>query len=154
MATDPVVDQGLSAVPYTFGQSFGTFDVGQSFVPTASDIVAVDLPICTGAQADEIEVQIRDGAYDGPVLVAKRLTLDAPLCGYDNVVMNRVDFGSATPLVPGQTYVIRLHSVRSSDVGLFGATGNQYPDGHLFRFDRGQPYVNDDLGFTTYTSAP
>ncbi|MCI0798529.1 MAG: WD40 repeat domain-containing protein [Chloroflexi bacterium] len=152
VATDPIVDQDLSAVQYTFGQGFGTSDVGQSFVPTGPDIVAVDLPICTGAQPDEIEVQIRDGAYDGPVLVAKRLTLDAPFCGYDNVVMNHIDFGGATPLVPGQTYVIRLHSVRSSDVRLFGATGNQYPDGHLFRFDRGESFVNHDLGFTTYTS--
>jgi len=154
VATSPVVDQDLSDVQYTFGQGFGTFDVGQSFVPTGSDIVAIDLPICTGAQPDEIEVQIRDGAYDGPVLVAQRSTLDAPFCGYDNVVMNHIDFGGATPLVPGQTYVIRLHSVRSSDVAVFGATGDQYPGGHLFRFDHGEPAVRTDLGFTTYTTAP
>ena len=119
------MDQDFSAAEYTFGQGFGTFDVGQSFVPTGSDIVAGDLPICTGAQPVEIEVQVREGAYDGPVPAARRLTLDASFCGYDDVVMNHIDFGGATPLVPGQTYVIRLHSVRSSDVGLFGASGNQ-----------------------------
>ena len=154
VSTGPIVDQDFSAVEYTFGQGFGAFDVGQSFVPTGSDIVAVDLSICTGAQPDEIEVQIRDESYDGPVLLAQRLTLDAPLCGLDNAVMNHIDFGGATPLVPGQTYVIRLHSVQSSDVVLFGATGNQYSDGHLFRFDRGQAFVNDDLSFATYTTTP
>jgi hypothetical protein len=148
----PAVDQDFSPERYNLGQGFGSFDVGQSFIPTASNIVAVDLPICTGSQPDEIEVQIRDATYDGPVLASNTLVLDAPLCSYDNVKVTRIDFGGPAPLVPGQTYIIRLHSVVSSDAGLFGTSVDQYPGGNLFIFDRGQAYPDRDIGFTTYAA--
>lgn len=148
------VDQALTPRKPHFGQGFGSFDVGQSFIPTTPDIVAVGLPICTGPQPDKVVVQIREGTYDGPVFASNTMVLDVPFCSFDNFVFTRIDFDSPAALLPGETYVIRLHSVSPSDVGIFGASGNQYPDGHLFRFDRGQPYVNDDLGFRTYTGSP
>lgn len=145
----PRVDQSYSPSEYTFGQGFGGFDIGQTFVPELTDLVAVELPICTGTDPDEVEVQIRDGVYDGPILGSVKLTLDAPFCGFGEEQFSRFAFDEPVTLVPGQTYVIRLHSVTPSDAGTFGAPDG-YSGGHLFRFENGQPFAAEDLGFRTY----
>ena len=145
----PRVDQSYSPGEYTFGQGFGNFDVGQSFVPRLPDLVAVEMPVCTGTVPDEVELQIRDGTYDGPLLRSVTLTLDAPFCSFGEEKFSRFQFDEPVSLVPGQTYIIRLHSVSPSDAGTFGAP-HDYSGGHLFRFENGQPFPGEDLGFRTY----
>ena len=125
------VDEEYSPPSYNFSQGFGGFDVGQSFITNSFDIVALDLPLCSGAVPDQVEVQLRDGTYDGPLLATSTVVVDAPICLFslpaeDNPITH-IDFASPASVVPGQTYVIRVHStapVGSSDVGWFGSDGN------------------------------
>lgn len=146
-----VMDQEFSPARYAFAQGFGNFDVGQSFVPEGHTLAAVGLPVCTGSQADEIEVQIRHGAYDGSVVASASMMLDAPFCGFGEERFTRFEFDQPAEITPGETYVIRMHSATPSDAGVFGAPG-EYTDGHLFRFDHGAPVPDQDLGFKTYTT--
>ena len=80
--------------------------------------------------------------------------LDIPVWSFSDFVFALVEFERPAHLTPGLLYVLRLHSVAPSDVGVFGTTNDEYPNGHLFRFGRGEPAVGTDLGFTTYTTAP
>ena len=121
------------AQPIYLWTGVGGFDIGQSFVPGLPDLVAVELPICTGSGPDEVEVQVREVIYDGPILGSVKLILDAPFCGFGEEQFSRFAFDEPVTFVPGQTCIIRLHSVRPSDAGTFG-TPDDYTGRHLFRF--------------------
>ena len=148
--TETVLDQDHSPAQYAFGQGFGAYDVGQSFIPNMPVLTAVGLPVCTGSQSDEITVQIRQGAYDGPVVAETVMTLDVRFCSFGEERFTRFDFDHPVAVTPGETYVIRLHSVAQSDASIFGTT-DQYPNGQLFRFDHGEQMPDLDMGFRTYS---
>lgn len=144
-----VLDQDHSPVQYAFGQGFGSYDVGQSFIPDSPVLTAAGLPVCTGSEAAEISVQVRRGAYDGPLVAERVRTLDVPFCGFGEERFTRFDFDHPVDVTPGETYVIRIHSTAPSSAAVFG-TIDQYPSGHFFRFDHGEPVPGQDMGFRTY----
>lgn len=92
--------------------------VGQSFVPTVDNLIAVDLYLLSDAPG-EVRVGIHEGSPNGPEL------------GFVIRVVDRsgwyhFDFMSPIPLTAGDTYSIL---VSQTSINIFWVFGSGYPDG-------------------------
>lgn len=133
---------------------------GQSFTPTASNLVAVDLVLCgPRGVTDTLTAHIRQLGFPdllgGPVLGSTRLTLLAEGCTFavdpdgTRVLFAQIihfDFSSPIPLTPGNLYVIQFQPplgwAWAANPNDLYTRGNGIFDNF---FHRGL-----DFGFTTY----
>jgi hypothetical protein len=133
----------------TGGGSFAIVAIGQTFVPTADNLVAVDIFGSSFTTNPVARVSIHVGNPDGLELAAATLTWGA--YGW-----NHIDFGAPIPLTPGNTYSIRASAISGNPA--FNV-GNGYPNGNYWQCQLTCIPYDFDLGFRTYyeesdTTAP
>ncbi len=119
---------------------------GQSFTPTATNLVAVDLIINTGATPTTYTLNIRSGSITGTIIGTSSTVIastgDGPL--------EHFDFPTIVPLIPGNLFVIE---VTGSGTGFWcTSTANPYAGGTAIL--DGKILTNRDMGFTTFFSDP
>jgi len=119
---------------------------GQSFTPTATNLVAVDLIINSAETPTTYTLNIRSGSITGTIIGTSSTVIasagDGPL--------EHFDFPTIVPLIPGNLYVIE---VTGSGVGFWcTSTANPYAGGTAIL--DGNILTNRDMGFTTYFSNP
>lgn len=135
------VDQYFNG-PFTAGGSFPTSDIGQTFVPTVDNLVAVDVfgsPFTTNPYP-QVRVSIHVGNPDGTELAAATIT-------WGPYGWKHVDFGTPISLTPGNTYSIRLHAI-SGNPAYNAGTG--YSNGTYWYCQSTCVSYDFDLGFRTY----
>lgn len=161
--TTPVGVLDQSNDPET-GTSFGCFDTGwsiyQSFTPTASPLVAVELRFRAGGDFPvagvDTTVKIRSGSPVGTVLGTATAFVEGPqVVGTQLLVL--FSFSPAITLTPGDTYVIEWLSPAPAGVNAnpilmwMGRTDDPYPGGNMFGW-LGTEVPSYDLNFRTFTS--
>jgi len=161
--TTPVGVLDQSNDPET-GTSFGCSDTGlsiyQSFTPTASPLVAVELRLRAGGDFPVVgvdtTVKIRSGSPVGTVLGTATTFVEGPqVVGTQLLVL--FSFSPAITLTPGDTYVIEWLSPAPAGVNAnailtwMGRTDNPYPGGTMFGW-LGTEVPSHDLNFRTFTS--
>jgi len=121
--------------------------IGQSFVPTSSELVGVAFLLedfnPTGAAT--VTVRIRSGAIDGAILGETARVLPQNLPGFQMWV--RFDLLAALKLTAGQTYVAEIDA--SNNAHGINSGADLYPNGNSFF--QGNP-SSGDLAFRTYTT--
>jgi len=150
------IDQSFTG-PYI--QSFGLFDpAGQTFTPTVSNLVGVDIFLHTGGPPITRDVTVsiwpNTDFVPGTELgtVTKELTI--PQVEFNLAEEFHFDFVPTIPLTPGEIFVIRIETGVQT-IGSPFSNANLYPDGGAFQLG---PPVSQfaDIGFRTYfiQSAP
>lgn len=161
--TTPVGVSDQSNDPET-STSFGCSDTGlslyQSFTPTASPLVAVELRLRAGgsfpAEGVDTAIQIRSGSPVGTVLGTATTFVEGPQVGGTQLLV-LFSFSPAITLTLGDTYVIEWLSPAPAGVNAdailtwMGITDNPYPGGNMFGCT-GTEVPSNDLNFRTFTS--
>ncbi len=122
--------------------SFSTTDIGQTFVPTVDNLIAVDVYGFSFTTDPQVRVSIHDGNPDGTELAAATITWGS---GWQHV-----DFGAPISLTPGNTYSILLHAISGNPAFNVG-TG--YSNGSYWECNITCTSYDFDLGFKTYYEA-
>ena len=120
-------------------------DIGQTFVPTVDNLVAVDIlanPFTTNPYP-MVRVSIHEGDPDGTELAHADIT-------YGPYGWTHVDFGAPILLTPGNTYSIRLSAISGNPAW---SAGTGYPAGSLWICNPTCASYNYDLPFRTYYEA-
>ena len=144
------IDQSFTG-PYI--QGLGLFDpAGQTFTPTASNLVGVDIFLHTGSPPITRDVTVsiwpNTDFVPGTELgtVTKELTI--PQVGFNLSEEFHFDFVPQIPLTPGEIFVIRIDTGVQT-IGSPFSNANLYPDGGAFQL--GPPVSQfSDIGFRTY----
>ncbi len=116
---------------------------GQSFTPTADNLIGVDIFFFLVSLDRNITIEIREGSLDGPLLGSSTKMVSA---GSDKI--EHFDF-SLTPLTPGNTYVIRTAASLGEFLWLI-APDNAYLGGTALGLGFPCGVVGCDFGFQTY----
>ncbi|MFW9870258.1 MAG: LamG-like jellyroll fold domain-containing protein [Candidatus Thorarchaeota archaeon] len=126
----------------------------QSFVPTATSMIAASIRLRAGVSFPEYgyesTIRIRYGSWDGPVIATSSEYINGPL-----LVGEQVDklyrFPDGVELTPGETYFIEWISPiqGGSYLSWMASDLNPYPDGTAIG-PSGDPIENIDFVFATY----
>ncbi len=138
------VDQHFEGTGVTGSNLIGK-DIGQTFVPTVDNLVAVDIlanPFTTNPYP-MVRVSIHEGDPDGTELAHADIT-------YGPYGWTHVDFGAPISLTPGNTYSIRLSAISGNPAW---SAGTGYPAGSLWICNPTCASYNYDLPFRTYYEA-
>ena len=138
------VDLGINA----------TGGIAQGFTPTTTNVGAVDIFLDGSGSAPSIPltINLRDGAFNGPILGSSTVVLPAGITGSPaSPYTLHVDFATPIPVVPGNQYYIQV----DPDGGFYGAAsafGDPYPGGQGYQGDFN--CCGLDIGFRTYFVVP
>jgi hypothetical protein len=144
------VDQQVTG-PFDFGYGQNAAGgIAQGFTPTADNLTAVDI-FMTGTGVNpalNIPVEIRDGAFDGPVVGSGIMSVPANLnAPFWNPAVIHVVM-SPTSLTPGSQYYIHLDPDGGLGLGPAAVNADVYPGGSAYQGDFNTYWV--DWGFRTY----
>ncbi|MFI5402706.1 MAG: hypothetical protein ACHQ1G_07205 [Planctomycetota bacterium] len=131
--------------------------IHQSFVPTADNLVAVELRLAAGSSfpsgGTTVTAQIRAGSSSGTVLGVATASVAGPLAQTTQVLV-RFDFTQIT-LVPGSTYLIEWITPVTTTLTWVGQGGDLYPAGTAFSCSGNPwPVAGTDFNFVTYKADP
>jgi hypothetical protein len=123
--------------------------IGQEFTPTLTSLNTVELVTenFDGAEPSTLLVNIRQGTITAPI-IGTSLPITIPSGSFGSFSLNRFDFPSAVPLVPGSIFIIQVVPVLGGDRRGIGSTGgplSTYPGGNQIL--GGVPQPNNDLWF-------
>jgi len=129
----------------------------QSFVPTADNLIAVELRLQAGSAfpsaGTTTTARIRDGSSSGTVLGQASASVAGPLSASTQVVV-RFDFSTIT-LTPGNTYLIEWVTPPTTELMWVGQGNDPYPAGTAYSCSGNVwPVSGTDFNFVTYASAP
>jgi hypothetical protein len=128
----------------------------QSFVPTASNLVAVELRLMAGSAfpsaGTTTTARIRAGTSSGTVLGQATASVAGPLSA-TTMILVRFDFAEIA-LTPGSTYLIEWVTPPTTELMWVGQGGDLYPAGTAHSCSGNPwPVTGTDLNFITYRAA-
>jgi hypothetical protein len=131
--------------------------VHQGFVPSADNLVAVELRLMAGSAfpsgGTSTTARIRDGSSSGTVLGTASASVAGPLSANTQVLV-RFDF-SAITLTPGNTYLIEWVTPPTTELMWVGSTGDPYTSGTAYSCSGNPwPVAGTDFSFLTYAAPP
>jgi hypothetical protein len=131
--------------------------VHQSFVPSADNLVAVELRLMAGSAfpsgGTTTTARIRDGSSSGTVLGEASASVAGPLSANTQVLV-RFDFTQIS-LTAGNTYLIEWVTPPTTELMWVGQTGDPYPSGTAYSCSGNVwPVSGTDFNFVTYAAAP
>lgn len=131
--------------------------VHQGFVPSADNLVAVELRLMAGSafptEGASTTARIRDGSSSGTVLGEATSFVSGPLSANAQVLV-RFDF-SAITLTPGNTYLIEWVTPPTTVLMWVGQGGNPYASGTAYSCSGNPwPVSGTDFNFVTYEAEP
>lgn len=137
--------------------------IGQSFVPAAATLAAVELQINDQNLGDGngfgAFVQVHHGGIDGPVIGTSDTVLfpDSPVAASSPIFPALFSFASLLALIPGDSYVIEVLPAASNrgSIGVFvtGFNHDGYAAGSAIADVLTVDIAPTDLWFRTYTQA-
>jgi hypothetical protein len=113
---------------------------GQTFTPTANNIVAFDVAWCSVGDTAPRTIVLRQGGPSGPTIASVQVVLPHFVAG----VFAHAHFPAPVPLTPGTTYALGVANGQSGCVSL---NFNTYPGGQAIG---GAPEPIFDSAFRTY----
>jgi len=124
----------------------------QSFTPTVSNLVAVDIfmaddPLFMGF-SDTVTVNIRTGSHNGPILDSSTKTVTTTGATFSNPRVEHFDFSPSVGLTSGVQHFIQIDTGASAGVMKWVVGDDLYPGGTVISF--GTPDMDSDHGFITY----
>jgi hypothetical protein len=135
--------------------------VHQGFVPSADNLVAVELRLMAGSAFPDAgtttTARIRDGGTSGTVLGEASASVAGPLSANTQVLV-RFDF-TEIALTPGNLYTIEWVTPPTTELMWVGKTGDPYPSGTAYSCS-GNPWpiptggTGTDFNFVTYEADP
>ena len=146
---DPLDQRNDPAASTSYSTGVSGNSMFQSFTPTVSQLVAVELRLKSGggfpAEGVNTNVNIRSGSPAGPVL-GSSTTFVPSATG-----MDLVHFAFDTPIamVPGETYLIEWYPATPIIYGWIGREDDPYPGGSAF-FSYGAPDPDKDYNFIMF----
>lgn len=131
--------------------------VQQSFVPSADNLVAVELRLMAGSAfptaGASTTARIRDGSSSGTVLGEATASVAGPLSANTQMLV-RFDF-SAVTLTPGNTYLIEWVTPPTTVLMWVGQGGDPYASGTAYSCSgNAWPVSGTDFNFVTYKAEP
>jgi hypothetical protein len=143
-----IVDQqNLSSI----GTATNNLKAGQSFIPTASNLAAVDFGFSSGG-FNATSVDILDGLIGTRGLDGTVLATSDSVTGLGGGFF-RFEFSTPVALTPGNTYVAVVN--KSGSAGVRIATNNPYAFGQRTEDQATLGlFANHDMVFTTYSLVP
>ena len=145
-----VVDQKQEAVGASISIKNNPL-VGQEFVPTLWNLVAVEVHVAVNVQnvpTSQLTLSIRKGTINGPLIPGSTQSKDVSGNAGDKFWV-RFDFPVPLTVTPGNTYVIRLEANDPSGfLSWSDVHTNAYPSGRGIRVS--VPSDTIDFAFRTY----
>jgi len=131
--------------------------VCQGFVPSADNLVAVELRLMAGSAfpsgGTTTTARIRDGSSSGTVLGTASASVAGPLSANTQILV-RFDFTQMS-LTAGNTYLIEWVTPPTTELMWVGQTGDPYPAGTAYSCSGNPwPVSGTDFNFITYAAAP
>lgn len=131
--------------------------VHQGFVPSADNLVAVELRLMAGSAfpsgGTTTTARIRDGSSSGTVLGEASASVSGPLSANTQVLV-RFDFTQIS-LTAGNTYLIEWVTPPTTELMWVGQGGDPYPSGTAYSCSGNVwPVSGTDFNFITYAAAP
>ncbi len=161
-AKPPVLDQSNDpGTDTSFGCGATGFSLYQSFTPTASPLVTLELRLRAGGSFPDAgvstTVNIRAGTPTGAVLGTATAFVPGPQATGTQLLVT-FSFFPAIGLTPGSTVVIEWLSPAPAPVEAgailtwMGRTDDPYPDGNMFGCFGAAAVPENDLNFRTFTA--
>jgi len=131
--------------------------VHQSFVPSADNLVAVELRLMAGSafptEGASTTARIRDGSSTGTVLGETTTFVAGPLSANTQMLV-RFDFPAIT-MTPGSTYLIEWVTPPTTVLMWMGQSGDPYASGTAYSCSGNPwPVSGTDFNFVTYEAEP
>ncbi len=131
--------------------SMGLGSLFQSFTPTASPLIAVELSLRSFVTGYDTTINIREDTPEGPILGTATTVVQS-----SQVAMINFEFSQPIQVTPGETYVIEWISPEEGSYALTWsvAENDPYPGGIAFGCSGSEsPLPDEDFIFITYTIA-